>query len=79
MKEKKRRVAKGGREKGEKEEHRELESGTVSHVEVDRQTGCPISLEITFCVPIRRATGRKGANRGGGGGSRERQTVSSHR
>lgn len=29
----------------------------VSHVEVDRQTGCPISLEITFFVLIRGAPG----------------------
>ena len=46
-----------------KEEGRKLESGTsVSHVEVDRRTGCPISFKITFFVLIRRAVKRKRPN-----------------
>lgn len=50
-----------GKEKVGREDRRQRQKGcrklvAVSHVEVDRQTGCPISLEITFFVLIRGAS-----------------------
>lgn len=47
-----------GREEDRRQRQKECRKlVAVSHVEVDRQTSCPISLEITFFVLIRGASG----------------------